>query len=324
MANIWYIQVNRHCNNGCHFCSNPSNGNNISYERWIELIDDFIERKYRGVIFTWGEPTLSPDLPRWITYTVENGIENRIISNGMMCSSPDFMKRLADSGLQLVHFSVFSCHEKIHDFLSDTPGSWKKLMMSISNALRFWVRVQINTVINHYNQNHLDKTVQFLVKHFPQIQHFVWNNLDPMMMRKTKVALSTLPSFQEFEAPLRKSMEFLESKGKTFRAERVPLCYMRWFERASTETRKIVKDEERIVYFLDQRNMIEQKSQWFYHDKWVECGTCDLNPICAGIWFSKPTTMCWVEHPGYYKEQKFKTQRVSETQRCKIISDIKS
>ena len=52
MANIGYIQVNRHCNNGCHFCSNPSNGNNISYEEGIQLIDDFVEKNYAGIIFT--------------------------------------------------------------------------------------------------------------------------------------------------------------------------------------------------------------------------------------------------------------------------------
>jgi MoaA/NifB/PqqE/SkfB family radical SAM enzyme len=47
MANIGYIQVNRHCNNACHFCSNPSNGQNISYEEGIALIDDFLVREYQ-------------------------------------------------------------------------------------------------------------------------------------------------------------------------------------------------------------------------------------------------------------------------------------
>jgi hypothetical protein len=44
-----------------------------------------------------------------------------MISNGMMCANYDFTKRLADSGLELIHFSVYSCYEKIHDFLTDTP-----------------------------------------------------------------------------------------------------------------------------------------------------------------------------------------------------------
>ena len=97
MANIGYIQDNRHCNNACHFCSNPSNGQNISYERGITLIDDFKEKQYRGIIFTGGEPTLSPDLARWIAYAHEQQIEARVISNGMMCSSYPYMKKLADA-----------------------------------------------------------------------------------------------------------------------------------------------------------------------------------------------------------------------------------
>lgn len=282
MANIGYIQVNRHCNNACHFCSNPSNGNNISYERGIELIDDFIDRGYAGIIFTGWEPTLSPDLPKWISYTRQKHIGNRIISNGMLCSNPDYMKRLSDAGLELVHFSVFTCHEKIHDFLTDTPWSWKKLMMSITNALNNWVRVQINTVINHYNQEHLDKTVIFLVKHFPQIQHYVWNNLDPEMMRKTDTAWSTLPDFDTFSQPLKKAMRYLESTGRTFRAEKIPLCYIRWYEWASTETRKIVKDEERIVHFLDFRETIHE-TEW-EHGKKPECKNCDLASICGGVY----------------------------------------
>lgn len=311
MANIGYIQVNRHCNNACHFCSNPSNWNNISFERGIELIDDFINRGYRWIIFTWWEPTLSPDLPKWITYTVEKWIENRMISNGMMCSSPDFMKRLWDSGLELVHFSVFSCHAKIHDFLTDTPWSWRKLMMSITNALNNGIRVQINTVMNHYNQNHLDHTVKFLVKHFPQIRHFVWNNLDPEMMRKTDTAWSTIPDYDAFSWPLRRAMGYLESTGRSFRAEKVPLCYIRWFEYASTETRKIVKDEERIVHFLDEREMIHE-TEWG-HEKDEACKKCDLESICSWIY----------ERKKYYDYVKVYPQNVSKVEKEKIIKRIK-
>ena len=287
MANIWYIQVNRYCNNACHFCSNPSNWNNITYERGIELINDFIDKKYRGIIFTWWEPTLSPDLPKWIKYANDKWIENRMISNGMMCSNYDFVKKLSESWLELIHFSVYSYNHKIHDFLTDTPWSWKKLMTSIKNALDLWIRVQINTVINHYNEKHLDSTVKFLVKSFPSIKHFVWNNLDPLMMRKTDTALSTMPDFDLFKEPLKKSAVFLESTWRTFRVERVPLCYMEWFEWASTETRKIVKDEERIVHFLDNRETIRQYWTHWEHEKLTDCKKCDLNSICSWIYEKK-------------------------------------
>lgn len=313
MANIGYIQVNRYCNNQCHFCSNPSNWNNITYERWIELIDDFKKRNYHWVIFTWGEPTLSPDLAKWIEYSRTQWLWNRIISNWMKCSNYDYMKSLADSGLELVHFSVYSCHAKIHDFLTDTPGSWEKLMKSITNALKLGVRVQINTVINHYNQNHLDQTVKFLTKHFPQIKHFVWNNLDPLMMRQTDTALSTLPDFDVAGQNIVKALDYLEKSWRTFRVERLPLCFMRWFEWASTETRKIVKDEERIVYFLDFREMVHQEWNSFIHDKSEECKKCDLNSICGGVY----------EQEKYYDYVKVKSQILTQNEKQQIIDKIK-
>jgi hypothetical protein len=34
-----------------------------------------------------------------------------------------------------------------------------------------------------------------MIKNFPWINHYVWNNLDPQMMRQTDIALSTLPDF---------------------------------------------------------------------------------------------------------------------------------
>jgi len=311
MANIWYIQVNRHCNNACHFCSNPSNGNNISYDRGIELLDDFIKRGYHWVIFTWWEPTLSPDLSKWISYSKKIGLWNRMISNGMMTSNKDFVHKLADSGLELIHFSVYSCHEKIHDFLTDTPGSWKKLMMSITNALNSWIRVQINTVINHYNETHLDKTVQFLTKLFPPISHFVWNNLDPEMMRKTDTARSTLPNFDRFKPSLNAALSFLESQNKTFRVEKMPLCYMPWFEYCSTETRKLVKDEERIVHFLDFREMIHE-TQW-EHEKLDKCKSCDLNNICSWIY----------EHNKFYDFVDVYPQKRTKQEKLDIINKIK-
>lgn len=312
MANIWYIQVNRHCNNSCHFCSNPSNWNNITYERWIELIDDFINKWYAWVIFTGWEPTLSPDLPKWLLYSKQKWLWNRMISNGMMCASGDFVKRLSDNGLELVHFSVYSCYEKIHDFLTNTPWSWKKLMMSITNALKYWIRVQINTVINHYNQEHLDKTVIFLTKHFPQIRHFVWNNLDPEMMRKTDVAISTLPNFDTFKPSLNRSFEFLTQTWRTFRVEKMPLCYIRWHEYCSTETRKIVKNEERIIHFLDFREEIHETD--FYHEKLPECNNCDLNSICSWIY----------EREKFYNYVKVYPQKLTLQEKEKIIQKIKS
>ena len=311
MANIGYIQVNRYCNNQCHFCSNPSNGSNITFERGIELLDGFKKKNYYWVIFTWWEPTLSPDLHKWINYSKEIWLWNRMISNWMQCSNYEFTKKLADNWLELVHFSVYSLHAKVHDFLTDTPWSWLKLMKSITNALKCWIRVQINTVINHYNETHLDKTVEFLSKTFPPITHFVWNNLDPEMMRKTDTAWSTIPNFDNFKPSLNRAMDYLDSIWSTYRAEKMPLCYIRWHEWCSTETRKIVKNEERIVHFLDFRE--EMRETDFEHEKVEECKSCDLNSICSWVY----------EKEKFFKNVKVYPQVLTLEEKKDIIKKIK-
>jgi phenylacetate-coenzyme A ligase PaaK-like adenylate-forming protein len=82
-------------------------------------------------------------------------------------------------------------------------------------------------VINKYNENHLDKTVKFVIKNFPQIKHFVWNNLDPQMMEQNTLSLSALPDFEKSSKSLLKALEFLKKTERTFRVERFPLCFMR-------------------------------------------------------------------------------------------------
>ena len=77
-------------------------------------------------------------------------------------------------------------------------------------------------------------------------------------------------------------MEYLTRTGRTFRAERVPLCFMRRFAHCSTETRKIVKEEERCIKFLDQKGFVHQLE--FLHGKGSACDACRWDSICAGMY----------------------------------------
>ena len=50
---------------------------------------------------------------------------------------------------------------------------------------------------------------------------------------------------------------------------------------ASTETRKIVKEEERCIQFLDQKGFVHQME--FLHGKGKACAVCRWDGICAGM-----------------------------------------
>jgi len=50
----------------------------------------------------------------------------------------------------------------------------------------------------------------------------------------------------------------------------------------SSETRRIVKREERLTYFLDERGALRWRD--WEHDKADFCALCSLNEICAGLY----------------------------------------
>ncbi len=281
MANLGYLQLTRECKQFCRFCSNPPSGVELTVEELRQNLDDLVERGYDGVILTGGEPTIAPLIVEAIEEAQQRKLHIRMITNGHRISDPAFLRRLVDAGLRHVHLSLHSCRPEVHDFLTQTPGAWAYITAALASCGEIGVQADINTVINAYNSDHLHETVMWICDRFPHIRHFVWNNMDPNMNRAERNP-DVIPRLGEFELSLRLAMEYLSHTGRSFRVERVPLCYMSGFEHCSTETRKIVKEEERCIRFLDRKGFVLQKQ--FLHGKAEACNHCRLDPICAGLY----------------------------------------
>ncbi len=280
MANLGYMQLVRHCNQYCRFCSNPATGWLLDLPSAKREIDDFVERRYFGVILTGGEPSLSTIVPEVTRYAVERGLHVRMITNGSRIAQPEVAKSFVDAGLGHYHVSIHSYREDLEDWLTGVPGSHKLALQALENLGNLGATVNINTVINKFNADHLDKNIQFFAERFPFIRHFVWNNLDPSMGR-AETNRDTAHRLADFELSLARAMRLLHKAGRTFRVERVPLCYMTEFAHYSTETRKIIKGEERIVHFLDEKGTVRQTN--FVHPKADVCKSCTLNDVCGGL-----------------------------------------
>lgn len=281
MANIGYIQVVRHCNHFCGFCSNPTTPYTHDMDSMRALVDDFVERGYFGIILTGGEPTLHPDLPKIAAYAKDNGLHVRMITNGSRLADRGFAQEMASAGLSLVHVSVYSVRPEVESVLRGVDGTLEKAFASVDNANEFGIEVNINCVINKLNADHLDENIRYWIQHHPFIRHFVWNNLDPSMGRAEVNQDQYTHRLGDFELSLSRALRLLHRSGRTFRVEKVPLCYMTEFGWASTETRKIVKGEERIVHFLDEKQTVRQV-EWghVYADC---CNSCSLRSICGGL-----------------------------------------
>ncbi len=245
------------------------------------LVDDFVRRNYYGIILTGGEPTLHAELPRITAYARSVGLHVRMITNGTRLADPKFAREMAKAGLQLVHVSVYSTRPEVEARLRGETGTLEAAFAAVDNAHAHGVDVNINCVINAFNADHLDESIRHWIAQHPYIQHFVWNNLDPSMGRAEVNQAQFTPGLADFELSLHRALRILEKSDRTFRVEKVPLCYMTDFAWASTETRKIVKGEERIVFFLDGKQGVRQ-TDWA-HVYTDGCAVCSLREICGGL-----------------------------------------
>lgn len=283
MARLDYLQVARVCNQKCLFCSNPENGRVISWEEAVALVDAFKAKGSEGVIITGGEPTLFAELPRLVAYARAQGLTPRLITNGQRTCRQDYMKALADAGLEHLHVSIHSHRDEVQAELTGNPESLPNIRRTLENAGKLEMRVDVNTVINSRNAGHLAGIVRWAATAYPFLGHFVWNNLDPMMNRAS-LSPELVPKLRALEIELCAAMRWLDSTGRTFRVERVPLCFMAEFPHRSTETRKLVKDEKRRIFFLDAKGLKDQdRASWSY-PKGEACKSCRLEPVCAGLY----------------------------------------
>lgn len=285
MANLGYIQVTRQCNQRCRFCSNPPVESERTLEQAKELVDELRDGGYHGVILTGGEPTLDPNLPELVAYCRDVELPVRLITNGTLLARPELLDRLIDAGLGHCHLSLHSHDPSIHDDLTRNPGSQALLLetLRLIGERSERITADINTVICSANADHLQAIVELVLESAPFVRHFVFNGIDPETNR-LRDHPELVPRLADFEIALLRAAQLIERSGRTLRVERVPLCYMPGFEHCSTETRKIVKAEERTTHFLDRRGAVRQGPEAFVHRHHDVCHHCKLEQICAGLY----------------------------------------
>jgi len=282
MRKAAYLQVTRECNNECIFCSNPEIDNSITFEDAKRTTDMFISQGYNEIILTGGEPTRAGFICDLIRY-IRKSADLKMISNGTITKK--MAAQMHEAGLTDINISIHSLDEESARKLGSK--NLKKTVDGIRFCLDVGMIVTLNITINSINCRELPTMVGKLIDMF-DVKHFVFNNLDPGTPDGTTLSRAAKNSwivakFKDIEHPLTDTVKILKGRGRTFRIERVPLCYMRGFEEFSTETRKIVKDEAYVCSFIENKSTIVRKVKPKELRMKVDaCSSCTLDGICAG------------------------------------------
>ena len=179
--------------------------------------------------------------------------------------------------------TVNSHRKAVQSFLSGNPDSLENIIRSLVLLRSRGVTADINQTICAQNADHLHLTARWLCSRFPFLRHFSWTCLDTTVKR-VRAHPETVPTLKSIRKPLLAAMRHLARTGRTFRVEKVPLCCLGEFAHCSTETRAIVKHEERAFDFLDERRTYRELSWRRGYGRGPACRACTLKGICAGLW----------------------------------------
>lgn len=149
------------CNLECGHCYNRTGEKDeLSTERWKEVLKKIWDLGIPHVIFTGGEATLREDLPELIGFAESLGMVTGLLTNGVRLADRAYLQQLVDAGLDHVQITLESHDAAIHDRMTGSD-SFESTVQAIGNALDAGLHTITNTTITRLNREGMSETVQF-------------------------------------------------------------------------------------------------------------------------------------------------------------------
>ena len=150
-----HVSVGYACNNACIFCMESNiPGLYDSVRRLISAGRMYRDMDTHGhmrkVSFGRGEPTLNPDLPKYVAYAKKVGFRDiAVISNGRRYADRDYCKTLIGSGVTEFIVSVHGHTKELHETLTRRKDSFAETTDGLKNLSDLKQEQSFRIVVNH-------------------------------------------------------------------------------------------------------------------------------------------------------------------------------
>lgn len=172
-----FILVTESCNSNCIMCPSPEfsrrNGMVYSLDQLLKIAAH-IPSDAKHLTITGGEPFMMRksifELFRYLKDKF-NRTSFLLLTNGRIFSIPEYSKKLQETLPEnaLIGIPVHGPNEKIHDFITQTPGSFRQTMAGIHNLLIEDLSVEIRIVVSRLNMDHLEDIADLILEKLPGI-----------------------------------------------------------------------------------------------------------------------------------------------------------
>src|SRR5579883_1750558 len=151
------------CNQDCGICWQGRDWGRYGAEQVLAWIEDLAAAGARAVIISGGEPTLDPELERYVRRARELGFSTVTLeTNAVQCAKAGVAERLRDAGVTDCFVSLHSGDAAVSDAITRAPGTFARTVKGIQALLDAGVLVGLNCVMTNEGLDHLGGLPDFI------------------------------------------------------------------------------------------------------------------------------------------------------------------
>ncbi len=227
---IW--EVTLQCNMNCIHCGSTASPetkqlDELNTQEGLELIHQVAELGTKRLIFSGGEPFLRKDLDVFAREANRTGLMPSFISNGFVVNE-DTIKKISDLCVlnPQTHIGLsLDGNEEIHDYLRQTEGSYKHVIMALSLLQQEGIHTSVVTTVSKLNFNLLPEIMKVIYSYDNvyswQLQMATpWGRFTKDMMLSTEEYISFIRFIAEKKEELGSKIEAADDCGYFTEIER--------------------------------------------------------------------------------------------------------
>jgi MoaA/NifB/PqqE/SkfB family radical SAM enzyme len=212
------LRLMKRCQNSCLFCmvrDEMASCQDLS----MEEIEKAILQQDRGSVinFFGGEPTLYPRFTEALSCAKRHGCSSIVATNGRRFADKTFLEETIVSGISHIRTSLYGGTPEVHDYHTDSVGSFIETVAGIRNIVEKGIDVLVNYVITALNFTEIESTADVIMA--LGVRHMKFSSLIKAMN-----CLEFVPSNRVVRPYLIKALEKCRINGLKMEIEKSPLC----------------------------------------------------------------------------------------------------
>ncbi len=275
------------CNNNCRFCIDAGK-RGLPQKTTAALLRELMRARNRGadiLEIIGGEATIRPDFTGLVAAAKRLGIKDVLCAtNGRVFADPAAAKRIVDSGIDALIFSVHGPDARVHDGLTRVPGSFAQLKKGMANLRALGFRnLNGNTTVVKQNMAVLPRLARFYARNGVENVEYIF--VDPTYGGARSGFVGLVPRISEAAPYMREALAVGRAAGLyRWKARYVPLCHFTdcLDQISEVNERSLFRTEHWAPDFtnpdaVSSRAVVSRR-------KTARCRGCLLYRDCEGIW----------------------------------------